>query len=122
MTRIAFGRTTVLAWFVLIATALWFQGLDAAAADASTLWLQDQKQLKRIDLSTNQYVQTISLSRTSENIAFDAKNNTLWALSNKHLLKFNSAGTLVSDFDLTSLVPNTEVLRRVALDPSDGSL
>lgn len=62
---------------------LMLQATISVAADVSTLWLQDQKQLKRIDLSTNQYVQTISLPRTPEGIIFDARTNVVWALSNK---------------------------------------
>lgn len=93
-----------------------------AAPDTAAVWVADQKQLKRVDPAANQYVQAITLSNAAEAIAFDAKNNVLWALANKHLLKFNAAGALAADIDLAPSSQPAEALKRLALDPYDGSL
>lgn len=93
-----------------------------AASPAAAVWVADQKQLKRVDPAVNQYVQAITLQNAAEAIAFDAKNNVLWALANKHLLKFTSSGALIADFDLSPPSQPTEALKRLVLDPYDASL
>ncbi len=107
--------------FVALA-ALLVLPFTQAAPDTAAVWVADQKQLKRVDPAVNQYVQAIALSNAAEAIAFDAKSNVLWALANKHLLKFGAGGVPMADYDLAPQAQSTEALKRLVLDPYDASL
>jgi hypothetical protein len=121
------GSTRVHGWglraatLLLLAASLVFPHAPAVAADASALWVLDQRQVKRVDFASNQFTQTISLARAGEAIAFDARTNVLWVLSSKHLLRFGDTGALLADFDLNPLIPPGDSLRHLAIDFQDGS-
>ena len=68
---------------VLCAAALLLQ-IGSALADTAALWVLDQRLLKRVDLISNQFVQTITLPHAAEALAFASAPNVLWVLSSKH--------------------------------------
>ena len=85
------------------------------------LWV-DQKVLKQVDPSVNQYIRNLVLSQKAEALAIDPGDGALWALSNKHLLKFSASGTPLLDVDLKRLYPGFPDPKHFTLDPYDGSL
>jgi len=114
------GAMQMVRWMALAISLI--QATVAFGLDASALWVLDGRDVKRIDLATNQFVQAISLPRAAEDLAFDARENIVWVLSSKHLWKFSAAGALLSDFDLNPLLPPGDALQYVALDPHDGGV
>jgi PKD repeat protein len=88
----------------------------------TTVWVADHKNLKQLDPATNQYSRTLGLAHEAEALAIDPKDGALWALANKHLLKFSSTGQALLDIDVKRLVSGFSDPKRFVLDPYDGSL
>ena len=122
MRRLTASAVTRLLAGGLLLLAISAVHFTAAAPDTAAVWVLDQREIKRVDLNTNQYIQTISLAQAVETLAFDAKSNVLWALASQHLLKFDANGALLTDIDLTAPVPPGDALRHLVLDPHDGGL
>ncbi len=94
----------------------------AAAPPTATVWVADQKTLKQVDPSVNQFIRSLVLAQKAEALGVDPSDGALWALSNKHLLKFASTGTPLLDLDLKRLYPGFPDPKHFTLDPYDGSL
>ena len=108
---------------VLVLAGLLVHHFTATAAPPTpTLWVADQKVLKQVDPSVNQYIRNLVLSQKAEALAIDPGDGALWALSNKHLLKFSASGTPLLDVDLKRLYPGFPDPKHFTLDPYDGSL
>ncbi len=109
---------------VAIALAVLFvvQFTVAAAPPTATVWVADQKTLKQVDPSVNQFIRSLVLAQKADALNVDPSDGALWALSNKHLLKFASTGTPLLDLDLKRLYPGFPDPKHFTLDPYDGSL
>ncbi len=92
------------------------------ALPPAAVWVADHKNLKQLDPATNQFIRTLGLAHEAEALAVDPKDGALWALSEKHLLKFNAAGAALLDIDLKPLAPKLPNPKRLVLDPYDGSI
>jgi RHS repeat-associated protein len=115
---------------VLTAVALFLIALSTlllpAAAQNSTLgsaiWLADHKNLKRIDLITNQVDLNVSLDHKAEALVVDPADSGVWALVQKKLFKFDSNGQTVFQVDLKNLADKLEDPNHLVLNPYDASL
>lgn len=94
----------------------------AASPPTATVWVADQKTLKQVDPSVNQFIRSLVLAQKAEALGVDPTDGALWALSNKHLLKFSAIGTPILDLDLKRLFPGFPDPKQFILDPYDGSL
>lgn len=91
-------------------------------APVSAVWFADHKNLKRIDLGTNQVNLTVSLEHEAETLAIDPTDNVVWVLAQKKLFKFDSNGQTVLEVDLTNLIKKLDDPKHLAINPYDASL
>ncbi len=88
-------------------------------AQASSVWFSDEQSVYQIDTATNQITHSIPLHEVHE-LAVDAKDNSLLAITDHQLLKFDHFGTPVFQINLRSL--RLEEARCLTIDPYDSSL
>jgi hypothetical protein len=99
--------------------------LPAAAQNSthgSTVWLADHKQLKRIDLVTNQVDLTVSLDHEAEALAVDPADGGVWALAQKKLYKFDSNGQSALQIELKNITDKLDDPKHLVLNSYDASL
>jgi len=83
------------------------------------VWVADDKSLYKLDLTANQTTLTVSSSGTLA-LAVDAKDGSVWTLTDKTLAKRSSAGAVVFQLDLKTLGLSGAL--NFSLDVRDGSL
>jgi hypothetical protein len=112
-----FGRlfpTRLLLW---LAAVLW-----TAAAHAAPVWYADVLGIHRIESDTNTVTQHIAL-RGVVGLALNQKDNTLWALTNDELRKYDAAGATLLAIDLGRRYNRTGYdAKRLLLNAADDSV
>jgi len=104
-------RYAAVSWLVAI----------ACAAQAGPIWFADDVAALRLETDTNAV--TLSVARRNvDALAIDARDGSLWALTDSNLLKYSADGVTLLSVDLRSLGRNFQNPSRLVLDPVDGSV
>ena len=113
--------------FLLAAGAVSFSTQFAAGTSAlpapsnfGDVWVAGHRAAHRIDGATNQITHTIPLPHEPDALAVDPRDQALWALTHKQLLKFDAATSLLFEVDLKELVKDLSDPDALILNPYSG--
>ncbi len=95
---------------------------SVASLPTASLWVGDEKALKRLDPASNTFVQRISTAHNSHALGVDPINQSVWALIDNHLLKWNAAGVLLNKIDLSTFAAGAFDFKLLALGLYNGNL
>lgn len=108
--------------FLISLSALPLPAAAQNAAPVSVVWLADHKQLKRIDLTTNQVDLIASPDHEADALAVDPMDNGVWVLAQKKLFKFDSNGQSAFQIELKDIADKLDDPKHLVLNPYDASL
>ena len=115
------GAHTV-AFLIALLSALLVPAAAQNSTPVSTVWFADHKDLKRIDLGTNQVDFTVSLAHKAEALTVDPADSAVWALVQKQLLKFDADGQSLLQIDLKNQTGKLDDPQLLVLNPYDTTL
>jgi len=108
--------------FLISLSALLLPAAAQNSAPASAVWFADHKDLKRIDLGTNQVGLTVALDHEAQALAIDPVDDIVWALVQKQLLKFDADGQSILRIDLKNQTKKLDEPRSLVFNPYDATL
>ena len=115
------GAHTV-AFLIALLSVLLVPAAAQNSTPVSDVWFADHKDLKRIDLGTNQVDFTVSLAHNAEALTVDPTDSAVWALVQKQLLKFDADGQSLLQVDLKNQTGKLDDPQLLVLNPYDTTL
>jgi ligand-binding sensor domain-containing protein len=122
-----FGTLTVALVPILAAVALsipFAVGTDVTptASEVGDVWVADHRTAYRIDTDSSRITDRIPLPKEATALAVDPRDQALWVLTHKQLLKFDAATSLLFEVDLKDFVKDLPDPEALILNPYSGDV